>query len=257
MTRRIPATGACFASLYERTEWLDADDLLSAGLVAKKGDAPTTTLAEVLVGLGLEALSPKDERKVRTLIGYAIGAWNADQARPPVKDTKRTKFADPAKGVTSILESLAKQLDAVERVLQAHQTGFKNAHDLQNIHVVSLIQEAMGDLGGRGDYLGDFCQQLHKVAGACHAATKTCEAIPGKPGLDPFDWYTHFTRALKFIAEKNEINPTVIRNGGVVVGPFVDLAEAFERLCPPGMRSPTRDALGKRLERAMEALRSY
>ena len=207
------------------------------------------------------------------MIGIAIGAWQSDLARPPVKDTKGTKVAGPTKGVTSTLESTAGHLEEAGRVLQAHQTGFQNAHDSQ---VVSLIQSALGDVFQRelgirfrrssglasgpwcvrADYLGDFCQQLRAVVDACRAAIKTCEAIPRKSGLDQYGWYTDFTRALMFIAEKSGIKATVINRNGTAGGRFVELAEGFERLLPPRMRSPSPSARGQRLNRALSVLRS-
>jgi hypothetical protein len=108
----------------------------------------------------------------------------------------------------------------------------------------------------RDNYLSSFCPQLREVADACLAAAKACEAIPGKPGPNQFEWYTDFTRVLKFIAEKNVIRATVInRRGAIADGRFVALAEAFERLLPPGMRTQP-SGRGQRLKRALRILRS-
>jgi hypothetical protein len=249
VTRKIPPTGRCYSSLYERTD--KTDELVAAGVIARHV-APTTTLAEVVAESSLKPLSPEDEEKVRDLLGITIGAWETDTARLPVVDTKRSKTAAAAKGVLSTLKTMARNLSDAERLLGAHRTGFQDDRDIQ---VLSLIKSAMRGLGYyRDDHLSDLCQQLHEVTEACQVAMKNCEAIPGKPGRDQFNWYADFTRALIFVAEKNGITPTVIRNGGLVVGRFVNLAEAFERLCPPGMRSPGDDARGKRLERAPKAL---
>ncbi len=218
MARRLPQTGAIIASLHE-TPVCEA----------------TTTLDQVVASLGLAPLSSEDEEMVRTGFGTAIGRWwlsNPDMPR--------------VTAVKSALESIAVCLELAERILL--RSGFQTERDIQ---AINLVQSILG-----GDYLGDFCQQLRRVTKTCHAAAKACEAIPGKPGPDQFEWYADFTRVLKIIAEKNGIKATVInRSGPIAGGRFVVLAEAFEQLLPPGMRTQP-SGRGQRLKRALRILRS-
>jgi hypothetical protein len=95
---------------------------------------------------------------------------------------------------------------------------------------------------------------MPEVAAACLEAAKDLGKVKAKGGRPSLDWYDDFWRILTGIAEKNSIRPKVEINRvtGEAEGQFIELAERFEELLPPMLRSPTREAIAKRLQRAQE-----
>jgi hypothetical protein len=65
---RLPRRGSSIASLCERTAAFEY--LVAVGLVDRR--EATTTLAAVLVDLGLAPLSDEDEQKVREELGRVV-----------------------------------------------------------------------------------------------------------------------------------------------------------------------------------------
>jgi hypothetical protein len=89
------------------------------------------------------------------------------------------------------------------------------------------------------------------VAEACRQAARELDKIEGKSGRPARDWYGEFTRVLALIAARNGIGPKVVVNPrtGKATGQFLDIAERFEQFLPQHMRSSSRGAIAKRLQR--------
>src|SRR5262249_61729397 len=92
---RLPQTGSAAASLYERSPVTDA--MVERGLADAR--EYVTTLVDAIAGLGLAALSPDDEQKVRddlqAIIGRGLQQRNASPrhnpgAKLPIPHLQRT-----------------------------------------------------------------------------------------------------------------------------------------------------------------------
>ena len=90
--------------------------------------------------------------------------------------------------------------------------------------------------------------------------------VRGRSGRPPLGWYDEFVQLLLEFAHIAAIDPVVRtdRISGKRTGPFIELALAFEQLLllyehqaghSMSMRSPSRDACAKRLERSRSRLR--
>lgn len=104
------------------------------------------------------------------------------------------------------------------------------------------------------------------VKDACERALAELNSVRGRSGRPPLGWYDEFVQLLLEFAHIAAIDPVVKtdRISGERTGPFIELALAFEQLLllyehPAGhsmsMRSPSRDACAKRLERSRSRLR--
>ena len=98
---------------------------------------------------------------------------------------------------------------------------------------------------------------MNAVSQACLVAATDLKSMKGKAGQKPIDWYDDFTCVLAFIAERNNIRPTIVtdRTTGKPKGRFLDLAGVFERLLYPAMRSPSLGARAKRLSRSLRRIK--
>jgi len=104
------------------------------------------------------------------------------------------------------------------------------------------------------------------VKDACERALAELNGVRGRSGRPPLEWYDEFVQLLLEFAHIAAIDPVVKtdRISGERTGPFIELALAFEQLLllyehqaghSMSMRSPSRDACAKRLERSRSRLR--
>jgi len=105
------------------------------------------------------------------------------------------------------------------------------------------------------------------VKDACERALAELNGVRGRSGRPPLGWYDEFVQLLLEFAHIAAIDPVVKtdRISGERTGPFIELALAFEQLLllcdlpisghSVSMRSPSRDACAKRLERSRSRLR--
>lgn len=101
------------------------------------------------------------------------------------------------------------------------------------------------------------------VKDACERALADLQGVRGNSGAPPFEWYDEFVQLLLELARIARIDPVVMtdRNSGERYRRFIELALAFENLLfedpkKPAlrMRSPSRGACAKRLERSLKRL---
>ncbi len=105
------------------------------------------------------------------------------------------------------------------------------------------------------------------VKDACERVLAELNGVRGRSGRRAYDWYDEFVQLLLEFADIAAIDPVVKtdRISGERYGPFIELALAFEQLLllcdlplsgqPVSMRSPSREACAKRLERSRSRLR--
>ena len=209
------------------------------------------TLPKMLARLGLKPLTPEAERHIRDRLGFALGRWEPPRATFDLAD------------VISSLNSHAKALEKLNAVAQIAKGGHLEGTYLERDMEICL-QLAQGisdyldleDTAAAHTYLADFADRAAVVASAARAAAKKSKRVKGTGGGSPYEWYDEFTAVLLHLCKENGIEPKagIDRYSGEPVGDLAKMAMAFERLLPPWMRSPTTEAMVKRLQRSLRRL---
>jgi hypothetical protein len=219
---------------------------------------PTTTLAQVVAELGLVPFSTRrEEEDVRFAIGDVIGAgmktWELVKAGDMQIAEVQKILRRIAKSLTAALAGSANadELQSVEQTLQGVETGFRHAFDTGiALLIANTLAREIGEDKAR-DRMLNFRKWMHTFAAACRKAAEDLDKVKVKAGHPSVDWYRDFQRILTSIAKKNSIRPKVEidRVTGEPKGRFIELAERFEEVLPPMLRSPSRAAIAKRLQR--------
>jgi hypothetical protein len=205
------------------------------------------TLPEIMVSLGLKPLSKSAERKLRDRLGFALAQWEEPYTAVEVED------------VVSSLNAHAKRLDKLAPLAAVAKGGFCGSEDIAVTgQLMKLLKEdtTIGNLEAAYSYFREFCDRAGTIASACRDAATKLGSTVGKDGHPRYDWYDEFTAVLVEICQQNGMEPKVgtDRQSGEPVGRLVEIAAAFERLLLPKMRSPTPQALVKRLQRSLKRL---
>jgi hypothetical protein len=161
--------------------------------------------------------------------------------------------------VARALLSLRKKLHEIERSLSGHRTGFR---DRIHIDVTSQVQHALakdsslGDLASAARFVDDFVKDAEKMAKHCSYAYHELASQHGPLGRPGLGWYDDFTELLLQLARQAKVKPTITtdRNSGERGGWLLTVARELETFLPEPMRSPTTEALVKRLARAKRNL---
>jgi hypothetical protein len=255
---RLPRTGQSVSSLYEHTPAFE--ELVKAGSVDPR--ECETTLADVITGLGLAPLSSQDEQIVRNELGVIIGRGlkileESAKLNPKGKLTVREVQATLIR-VAGVLDAAAAcpldadQIAEIGKVVKATETGFQEGHDMEVAYRIrSALDKEIG-LSNARDRMAEFHKWPRTIAEACRRAAQELNLIRGVSGRQSREWYRDFKRVLTFVASKNGIRPKVVINRRTheARGRFIELAEQFERLLPRHMRSQSREAIAKMLERS-------
>jgi hypothetical protein len=223
---KLPQTGVAYRCLYEYD----------------------CTLLEIMESLGLKPLGKKAERELRDRLGFALAQWEEPCYAVEVKD------------VVSSLSSHAKRLDEIAPLRAPARMGMSRSEDIAvSAHLVQSLSEdpTIGNVMAAQTYLCEFCDRARTIASASRAAAARLGSTVGKDGHPRYRWHDELTAVLVDICRKNGIMPKarIDRVSGEPVGRFVEVAAAFERLLLPEMRSPTPQALVKRLQRSLNRVR--
>jgi hypothetical protein len=249
--------GAALETLYERTPF--SDYLVAAGQMHPdyRDVPPTTTLADIVDELGLARLSEAEERQLRWDLGAVIAVGMK------VFELSAAAGGLQVKGVQATLWRIAKTLAAVgagsatddelqeiEQTLHGAETGFHHSLDIASALLITRTLAEETGWNRAHDRMLNFLRWPSTLAAACHKAAKDLDKIKGKNGRPSLEWYRDFQRILTSIAKKNSIPPTVEINRatGKAQGRFIELAKRFEELLPPMLRSPSPEAMAKRLQ---------
>lgn len=233
---KLPKSGVSYQLLFERDP---------------SQREPDVTLSQIVATLGLKPLSGRGEREIRHRLGFALGKWEAPRATFDLAD------------VISSLNVHAKALERFRAVAAIAKGGHLQGRYLERDMEVCLqltqnLREhfAFEDIGAAHVYLADFADRASAIASAARAAAKRLNGIRGTGGGSPYLWYDKFTAVLLELCNKNKIEPTagIDSGSGELVGGLANMASAFERLLPPWMRSPTPEAMIKRLRRSLGRL---
>jgi hypothetical protein len=222
---KLPRTGVAYKCLYEQEH----------------------SLSEVMASLGLKPLSKKAERSLRERLGFALGKWEEPCAGVEVDDVARS------------LTSNAKTLEKIARLAAVAKGGMNLSEEIEGAcRLAEALSEdsTIGSVAAAQVYLADFGGRATIIASACRSAAKKLRLIRGKGGGTPHLWYDEFAAVLLDICKANKLQPSVRidRGSGEPVGDLAKVAAGFEVLLPPRMRSPTPEAMVKRLQRSSSRL---
>ena len=224
----LPPSGVAWASLYE-------------------GAPYGPTIDELLVDLKLLPMPSEKVAEIRGKLGVIVGSWWQEIGQFIEPDTGLE-----VEGVVATLARTAQHLEEAKAVLQAIGGGIQRA---DNVEAVNRIKEmlslnpAIGKLSKAEDYISSACEIAETISQACHAAAGMLGSVKRKRGRKPYHWYDGFVEVLWDIARENEIRTRLEYDQYTrePKGRFLELAEFFEKLLPPEMRSPSRGSLVKRL----------
>jgi hypothetical protein len=248
-----PASG----SLYERTPAFE--EMVKAGAVDPH--ECETTLADVMSGLGLAPLSQEDEQTIREELGLIIGRGLKISEESPKQNPNALMVGDVRATLIRVADLLdiavARELDpdqfaAIDKIMKGAETRFQESHDIEiALKIRSTLAQEIG-LDNACERMAEFHKWPRTIAEACRRAAEDLDLIRVSAGRQSREWYRDFRRVLTLVASKNGISPKFVINRRTheARGRFIDLAEQFERLLPPHMRSPSREAIAKRLERS-------
>jgi hypothetical protein len=186
--------------------------------------------------------------KIYIEIGRLHGRWSAEQSRLDIAPLE------------SRLNAIARSLDTIVNTLNAHQTGFREIHDIKIVSQLAKILSANPEIDSRqraDELIASFQKDAAKISDACRIAAADFGWDVGKGGRPKLDWYDDFTSLLVEIARKGAIKPRLGKDRitGVRTGWLLRAARELETFFDPEMRSPDAEACGKRLERSRRTIK--
>lgn len=234
---RLPSSGAAWFALQE-------------------GASFGPTIDELLVDLKLSPMPSEKVDEIRGKLCVVVGSWWQEIGQFIELDTGLE-----VEGIVSTLMATAQHLEEVKAVLQAGERGIHRANNVEAVNLVKKtlsLHSAIGKLNKAEDFISSACEVVETISQACHVAARMLGSVKGKRGRRSYHWYAQFTEILCDIACENGIKSSLEndRDTGKPKGRFIELAEGFERLFPPKMRSPSREALAKRLSGPLQKIRT-
>lgn len=214
------------------------------------------TIDELLVDLKLLPMPSERVKEIRSKLGVVVGSWWQQIGQFIEPDTGLE-----VEGVVATLARTAQHLEEAKTVLQAIGVGIQRADSVEAVNRIKemlSLNPAIGKLSKAEEYISSACEIAETISQACHAAAWMLSSVKGKRGRPPHHWYNEFTQILCDIACENGIKSSLEndRDTGKPKGRFLELAEGFERLFPREMRSPSREALAKRLSGPLRQIRT-
>jgi hypothetical protein len=180
-------------------------------------------------------------------LGAVIGRWMAEQYRLEVSPLAKA------------LLSAANNLSEVSALLSGLQTGMRSELEIavaSQVIEYAAMDPTVGSLDKARELVSAFQQEAARMAHVCLVARAGLPDRPGERGRPALDWYDDFTALLLEVAKKGDLEPALRtdRITGARSGWLLDAAQMFETLLYPEMRSPSREACFKRLERSLRRL---
>jgi hypothetical protein len=177
-----------------------------------------------------------------------IGQWSAEDNRLDIAPLAKTFTA------------MGKELKKIAEILSGHETGLREIHDIAIVSQLVTILALDPEVGSRQQadkLIASFRGDAAKMAHACLVAASDYKRQVGKSGRPPPEWYDEFTALLLEVAETAGVEPRLNKDriSGERGGWLLDAAQALETFLDPHMRSPSKEACGKRLERSMKTLK--
>jgi len=185
--------------------------------------------------------------KIHLKLATIIGRWFDEQS---------AKESSP---VAKALLSAGKELIAAAKLLGGHETGFQSHVEIESTSYVKRTlasDRTFGSIEAAGQFLRKFRNDASRIGQACMEAYADLASEDGKGGRETLYYYDDFTSLLLEIASEAGVAPKNIKDRvtGQRSGWLFEAAQAFETFLYKGMRSPSSEACGKRLERSKRRL---
>jgi hypothetical protein len=192
--------------------------------------------------------SKSDTEEFYRRLARIIGRWSAEDNRLDIASLAKTFTA------------MGKELMKVAKILNGHETGLHEIHDIAIVSQLAMILALDPEVGSRQQadkLIASFRGDAAKMAHACLVAASDYKRQVGKSGRPPPEWYDEFTALLLEVAETAGVEPRFNKDriSGERGGWLLDAAQALETFLDPKMRSPSAEACGKRLERSKTRLK--
>ena len=206
-------------------------------------------LRDVLADLCPQTVFAKSDVEVfYTKLMFILGLWSAEH--------DRLDIAPLAKTITAI----GRDLDEVAKILEGHETGLHEIHDIEVVSQLATILALDPEVGSRQQadkFIASFRINAVKLGHACLIAAHELKQQVGKSGRPLPEWFDDFTALLLEVAETAGIEPRLSKDriSGARGCWLLDAAQTLETFLDPLMRSPSAEACGKRLERSKTRLR--
>jgi hypothetical protein len=177
-----------------------------------------------------------------------IGQWSAEDNRLDIAPLAQTFTA------------MGKELKKVAEILNGHETGLHEIHDIEIVRQLAMILALDPEVGSRrqaDNLIASFQGDAAKLAHACLVVACNLKQTEGKSGRPQAEWHDEFMGLLLEVAETAGVEPRLSKDriSGARVGWLLDAAQALEAFLDPQMRSSGAEACGKRLERSKKRLR--
>jgi hypothetical protein len=203
----------------------------------------------VLAELCPEAEPSKfDVEEFHGRLGEVIGQWSAEQARLDTSPLMRT------------LAGVRRALEGLTDLLKAQDEGLQDIRDVELVYQLTSLLAENPEVGSRQEakkLIRRFRRDAATLVQACLVNAQELKQVVGKDGRPRKDWYDDFTALLLEIASEAEVKPGLRKDrvSGEREGWLVDAAQALESFLHKDMRSPSREACGKSLERSIKTLK--
>ena len=182
-------------------------------------------------------------------LSHILGLWSAEQHRLDINPLVKK------------LTAFSKNLREIASSLSGDETGLRDRSDTEivfQLKKILTLNPAVGSRSQADELVASFRKDAAKIAHACSVAAADLKMQIGESGRPRLDWHDEFAKLLRKIAERACVKPQSWkdRDNGARGGWLVEAAQELETFFPPAMRSPGREACGKRLERANKRLKS-
>jgi hypothetical protein len=203
----------------------------------------------VLTKLGPKAdLSKLDTQRFYGRLAAMIGQWSAEQDRLNISPLVKT------------FNAMGRDLERIAKILSAQEVGLQDLRDTEVVLHLGSILASDPEVGSRqqaNKLIDSFRHDAAKLGHACRITAHELKQQVGQRGRPRGDWYDDFTALLLEIAKAARVKPSSGKDrvSDERVGWLMDAAEALETFVDPGMRSPSKEARSKRLERSLKSLK--
>jgi hypothetical protein len=237
---RLPPSGAASFALQEGA--------------LQKGAPRVPTIEKLLVDLKLEPMSSEKVAEIRGRLRIVVGSW--------WQEIGQFIGSDGRLDVESVVASLMKAAQGLEEanaVLKAIEGGIQRAENFEAVSRIKKVLSRHPKIGKSSeDYISSASEIAETISHTCRVAAQMLRSEERKRGRPSHHWYKDFTKILCDIARENRIKATLEndRVTGKPKGRFLELAVGFERLFPREMRSPSPEALAKRLSGPLRQIRT-
>lgn len=182
-------------------------------------------------------------------LSIIIGKWFAEQERVEIEPV--------SKALLTIAKNLNEACQVMSGLETGMRTGFETAVASQILKYLEL-EPTVGSSSKAQELMASFREQAAQMGQVCMIAHADLFEKTGKHGRVALEWYDDFTALLLEIAARAGVEATNRKDRGSQVrsGWLFDAAMSLETFLYRGMRSPSDEACGKRLDRSGKRLRS-